>query len=131
MIVGGRTFSVSQLTPLFKFRSAANTILNAQRLSSENILMMLLFSTCIPVMTYACVAVPYSTTQFRSLNVAVSDCVRHIFGYDRWESVQYLIMSMGYPSLTDIFYRLRENFLKYSAYREPNFLAVVVFSSLF
>ena len=82
-------------------------------------------------MTYACEAVPYSTTQFRSLNVAVSDCVRHIFGYDRWESVQYLIMSMGYPSLTDIFYRLRENFLKYSAYREPNFLAVVVFSSLF
>ena len=112
VIVAGKSFSVSQLNPLIKFRSAANTVLNAQRLSSENVLMMLLFSNCIPILTYACEAVSYSTKQFQSLNVAVNDCIRRIFGYNRWESVRYLRISMGYPSLTDVFYRLRENFLK-------------------
>ena len=63
-------------------------------------------------MTYACEAVTYSTKQFQSLNVAVNDCIRRIFGYNRWESVRYLRISMGYPSLTDIFYRLKETFLK-------------------
>ena len=36
VIVAGNTFSVSQLTPLIRLRSAANTILHAQRLSSGN-----------------------------------------------------------------------------------------------
>ena len=113
VLVGGRKFSVSHIPTLIKFRSAANTVLNAQRQSSEIVLMKLLFATCIPIIAYACEAITYSTRQFQALNVAFNDCIRRIFGYNRWESVRFLRLSMGYPSLTDIFHRRKENFLRH------------------
>ena len=63
-------------------------------------------------MTYSCEAISYTTKQFHTLNVALNDCIRRIFGYNRWESVRFLRLSMGYPSITDIFNQRRENFLK-------------------
>ena len=112
VIVAGKTFSCSHIAPLIKFRSAANTVLNVQRQPSETMLMMLLFSTCVPIMTYAIEVVPYSAKQIHSLNVALNDCIRRIFGYNRWENVRFLRISMGYPSITDIFHRRKANFSK-------------------
>ena len=111
MAVAGKSFSTSHFCPLMKFRSAANTILNANRKSTETILMKLLYSSCIPILTYACEALSYTTSQFNSFNVALNDCIRRIFGYNRWESVRFLRMEMGYPSLTNIFYTRRVKFL--------------------
>ena len=62
------------------------------------------------MLTYACKTVSYSTKQFHSFNVALND--RRIFGYNRWESVHFLRLTLGYPSITDIFYRRNEQFLK-------------------
>ena len=112
VVVAGKTFSTSHMSPLIKFRSAANTVLNVQKKPSEQILMKLLYSTCVPVMTYACEAVDYSAKQLHPLNVALNDCIRRIFSYNRWESVCFLRLSMGYPSLTDICIRRRKNFLE-------------------
>ena len=112
VVVAGKAFSSSHVAPLIKFRSAANTVLNVQRRPSENVLMMLLYSTCVPIMTYAFEVVPYSAKQIQSLNVALNDCIRRIFGYNRWESVRYLRLNMGYPSITDIFHRRKANFMK-------------------
>ena len=63
-------------------------------------------------MTYACEATVYTTKQINSLNVALNDCIRRIFSYNRWESVRYLQLSMGYPSYTEILNRRRANFLE-------------------
>ena len=110
IVVAGKHFSTSHLNPLIKFRSAANTVLNAHSKPSEHVLMKLLYSTCVPMLTYACETVSYSTKQFHSFNVALND--RRIFGYNRWESVHFLRLTLGYPSITDIFYRRNEQFLK-------------------
>ena len=112
IVVAGKHFSTSHLNPLIKFRSAANTVLNAHSKPSEHVLMKLLYSTCVPMLTYACETVSYSTKQFHSFNVALNDCIRPIFGYNRWESVHFLRLTLGYPSITDIFYRRNEQFLK-------------------
>ena len=112
VVVAGKHFSTSHMNPLIKFRSAANTVLNVHSKPSEDVLMKLLYASCVPIMTYSCEAISYTTKQFHTLNVALNDCIRRIFGYNRWESVRFLRLSMGYPSITDIFNQRRENFLK-------------------
>ena len=102
-IVSGKTFSTAVLRPLIRFRSSANTILNVPHASSEPVLMKLLYCICIPHLTYACDVISYSVKQMQSLNVALNDCIRKVFGYNRWESVRFLRLSFGYPSVTDIF----------------------------
>ena len=98
-VVAGLTFSASHLKPLIKFRSSANTVLNVNRKPSEQILMKMLYATCIPHLTYAADVIKYSVSQLHSMNVAVNDCIRRIFTFNRWESVRYLRLSFGHPSL--------------------------------
>ena len=102
-VVAGDTISFSTLRPLIRFRCSANTILSAPNRSSENVFMKLLYTICVPNLTYACEAVNYASRQFHPLNVALNDCIRKIFGRDRWESVRFLRNELGYPSLTEIF----------------------------
>ena len=103
-VVAGSTFSTPHLKPLIKFRSSANTILNIQRKPSEQVQLKLLYSMSVPNVTYASEVLHYSTKQMQMINVALNDCLRRIFGYNRWESVRFLRLSSGYPSITDIFH---------------------------
>ena len=109
-VVGGETISFSTLRPLMRFRCSANTILNAPTTSSEIVSMKLLYTICVPNLTYACEALNYTVAQFQPLNVAINDSLRKIFGYNRWESVRYLRQLLGYPSLTDIFHSRLQKF---------------------
>ena len=105
--VAGKIFSTSHLKPLIKFRSAANTVLNVNRKPSEQILMTMLYATCIPHFTYASDVVQYSTSQMHSMNMAVNDCIRRLFTFNRWESERYLRQSFGYPSLSETFEKIQ------------------------
>ena len=111
-VVGGNTFSTSHLKPLIKFRSAANTVLNVHQKPSEPILMKMLYATCVPHLTFASDVIQYSASQIQPLNVALNDCIRRIFSYNRWESVRYLRLSFGFPSLIEIFENRSRKFLK-------------------
>ena len=105
-VLAGPCFSTSHLKPLINFRSSANTVLNVNRKPSEQILMKMLYATCIPHLTYAIDVIQYSVNQMHSMTVALNDCIRRIFTYNRWESVRYLRISFGYPSLTEIFKKI-------------------------
>ena len=48
----------------------------------------------------------------QQLNVALNDSIRRIFTYNRWESVRFLRLSFGYPSLIEIFENRSRKFLK-------------------
>ena len=111
-ILAGTQFTTSHLKPLVKFRSAANTVLNVHHRPSEQILMKLLYATCVPHLTYASDVIQYSASQMQPLNVALNDCIRRIFTYNRWESVRFLRLSFGYPSLIEIFENRSRKFLK-------------------
>ena len=111
-VVAGATFTTSHLKPLISFRSTANTILNVHQRPSEQILMKMLYAACVPHLTYAADVVQYSAAQMQQLNVALNDCIRRIFTYNRWESVRFLRLSFGYPSLTEIFDNRSRKFVK-------------------
>ena len=107
-VVAGSKFTTSNLKPLIKFRSSANTILNTRL--SEHVQLKLLYSMCVPNVTYASEVLQYSSKQMHMINVALNDCLRRIFSYNRWESVRFLRLSSGYPSITDIFHQRSRRF---------------------
>ena len=70
--------------------------------------MHLLFTNCIPVITYACNVKQFSATDMRDLNTAINDAIRKIFSFNRWESVRALREGCGYQSIYDIFAKAKQ-----------------------
>ena len=72
--------------------------------------MKLLYSACVPIITYASDVITFPCKEMRSLHVAVNDAIRKIFSYHRWESIRTLRESLGYLSITDIFAKRKRIF---------------------
>ena len=77
---------------------------------SEEVMLHLLYSSCIPVLTYACAVKEYPSRQMQDCCTAMNDALRFLFGYNRWESVRTLRQSFGYKSLVEIFHRAKSKF---------------------
>ena len=102
--------SESQKAFLKRISGCEDHNLVMREIISEIVSMKLLYTMCVPNLTYACEALNYTVAQFQPLNVAINDSLRKIFGYNRWESVCYLRQLLGYPSLTDIFHSRLQKF---------------------
>ena len=98
-----RSFSCSVKKARCAFYRSSNSILNVIRCPRTEVQMKLLYSICIPNLTYACEVVSYKDKEMRSLHTAANDAIRKIFGYNRWESIRSLRESCGYLSITEIF----------------------------
>ena len=72
--------------------------------------MKLLYSVCIPIITYASDVITFPYKDMHSLHVAVNDAIRRIFSYQRWESIKTLRESFGYLSVTDLFAKRKRTF---------------------
>ena len=93
--------------------------------SSEHVLMKFLYAIRVPTLTYACDAFPYSNKQLNSMNIALNDSIRRVFTYNRWESVTYLRLVFGFPSLVEIFHQRTQRFLKLiPRTRNPTLVAI-------
>ena len=58
-----------------------NSILNVLSGPSELVQMKLLYSTCVPILTYASDVVCFPGKEMQLLHVAVNDAIRRIFSY--------------------------------------------------
>ena len=83
-----------------------HTVINVNHKSYEQILMKMLYATCISHLVYASDVIQYSVNRIHSMTVALNDCILRAFTYNRWESERYLRISFGYPSLTEIFKKI-------------------------
>ena len=79
-------FRFSCKNDLRSFRSSANSILSAVKKPSEQIFMQLLYSICVPILTYATEIKEFSCADMLECHVALNDAIRRVFGYNRWES---------------------------------------------
>ena len=96
-------FYCSASKPRTSFFRSSNSILNVLKKPSVRVLMRLLYSICVPNITYACDVVNYYHNDKESLHIALNDAIRRIYSYNRWESIRTLRQSMGYLSVTEIF----------------------------
>ena len=101
-VQSGNNFASSFTKPLCSFRCSANTIINVLNGPSNKVMLKLLYSNCVPIMTYACEIRLHSSREMMDMDIALNDCIRKIFTYDRWESTRFLRLSHGYDSITEI-----------------------------
>ena len=109
-ITNDKGFSFSASNDLTKFYRASNSILRAVKQPSEEVLIHLLYSCCIPILSYASAVKDFTSRQMQDCSTAINNALRLIFGYNRWESVRMLRQSFGYPSLVEIFQRAKNKF---------------------
>ena len=111
-IISGKNFSFSAKKELRSFYASFNSLYNAKIKPDEPVMMKLLYSTCLPILTYASDVKFFSTSEMQSCQTAVNNAIRRIFGYNRWESIRQLRQKLGYKDLTTIFHSRKETFLR-------------------
>ena len=105
-----RNICFSCKNDLRSFRSSANSILSTIKKPNEQILMELLYSNCVPILSYATEVKQFSYSDMLECHVALNDAIRRVFGYDRWESIRILRAGFGHKDLYEIFAIRRRNF---------------------
>ena len=118
-ISSGTKLTFSHKPALSSFYRSVNSVLSSMRKPNELVLMHLLYSNCVPCLTYAAEVVEYSSVNMHANNVALNDAIRRIFSYNRWESTRLLRQNLGYPNVPEIFDARRKSFLLKNA-RSPN-----------
>ena len=102
-IDSNKGFSFTAKNEIRSFYRASNSILSAVRKPSEEILIHLLYTNCIPILSYACEIKLFSSREMSDCNTAINNALRRIFTFNRWESVRSLRESFGKRSIYDIF----------------------------
>ena len=106
----GKNVTFSPNTDLRNFYASFNSLFNAYARPSETVLMQLLYSTCIPNLTYAADVKVFTSNEMSKNNTAVNDAIRKIFTFNRWESIRDFRAGLGYPDLYTIFAKRRTSF---------------------
>ena len=76
--------------------------------------MNLLYSNCVPNLTYNCEVKDvssFSSRELQDLNTALNNAVRRIFSYNKWESTRHLRQHLNFPNVIEIFRNRRMKFL--------------------
>ena len=110
--VSGSTVSFSTSNELRAFYASCNSILRSIKKPNELVLMNLLYTNCVPNLTYGSEVKELSCAEMNKCNVALNDSIRKIFTYNRWESTRQLRQQLKYPNIYEIFNSRKRNFLK-------------------
>ena len=73
--------------------------------------MQLLYSNCVPKLTYGAAVKDLSAAEKHKYNVAVNNAVRRIFGFWHWQSIRQLREVYKYDSIEIVFAKARKRFL--------------------
>ena len=111
-IVSGKCVSFTARPDITSFYRAANSVLNVLSDAHEDVLMSLLYTNCIPILSYACDVKEYSSSDMTNCNTAINSIIRKIFGFAHRQSVRTLREISGYKSIYTIFSNSRSKFLQ-------------------
>ena len=79
------TFSYDSKNDIRNFYRSANSILNVLKKPDECVLMHLLYTNCVPILTYACAVKKYPSREMQDCTTALNNSIRRIFTYNTWE----------------------------------------------
>ena len=107
----GKVLSFPATTTIRSFHRAANSILYNRVKPSNIVLMKLLFTNCVPIITYASSVREFSAADMYRCHVAVNNAIRKVFTFAIWQSIRHLRISHGYKSIYELFSSAKANFL--------------------
>ena len=111
-LISGKSFLCSCDEELSSFYRSVNSVLNVQGKPSDDIMMRILYTVCVPTLLYACEAKDPRPGDLTRLNTAVNKAIRKIFGFSYWQGVREMRSLFEYESVTEIFAKRRSNFLQ-------------------
>ena len=100
---------------------ATNSIFYGRIKPDKRVLMRLLYSTCVPISTYAwiaCAVKDYSAADMLRCHVAIN-AIRKIVSFAVWQSIRHVRMSYGFDSIYELFEKAECKFRK-SASKSSN-----------
>ena len=109
-LTAAKSLSFSPKRDLSNFYSSFNSIHNSHTRPSELVLMSLLYSNCVPCLTYAADVKNLPASDMSKCNSALNNAIRRIFGFNQWESIRTLRSQFGYPDIYTIFEKRRLSF---------------------
>ena len=109
-IVSSTHFKLSIHEDLCGFFASANSILSSMHKPPETVLMQLLYSNCIPRLTYGAAIKQLNASEKQQFNVAVNNAIRRIFGFRRWQSIRQLRECYGYKPIEVMFAQAKSRF---------------------
>ena len=110
-ILSGTKLKFSSTECMRGFFGSVNSIMTLLTKPTENVLMQLLYSNCVPKLTYGAAVKDLTASEKNQYNVAVNNAVRRIFGFRYWQSIRQLREFYGYESIDIIFAKARKRFL--------------------
>ena len=81
LIQAGKQFSFSSKNDLRSFYCSTNSILSVLKKPNEQVSLRLLFTNCVPILTYASEVKSFSASEMTQCNVALNNAIRKIFSY--------------------------------------------------
>ena len=109
-IVSGTHFKFSINEDLCGFFGSANSILSCMKQPRENVHLQLLYSNCVPRLTYGAAVKDPTAREKHRLNVALNNAIRRIFGFRRWESIRHLREFYHFDSIEIMFAKAKKRF---------------------
>ena len=129
VLCAGKALSFSPISTIRSFHRAANAILYSHVKPDNAVLLKLLYSNCVPIITYACAVREFSASDMYRCHVAVNNAIRKIFSFRVWQSIRELRISHGFKSIYEIFSLARTKFLK-NATASSNSIVSHLFSAV-
>ena len=112
------------------FHRAANSILYSPVKPDKRVLLRLLYTNCVPIITYACSVKEYSTADMYRCHVAVNNAIRKIFSFAMWQSIREVRVCNGYRSVYELFAAAQNKFLANAAHSSNKIVAFLASSFL-
>ena len=109
-IIAGNHLSFSTNEDLRGFFGSVNSVLSCVSKPKENVLMQLLYSNCVPKLTYGAAVKDLNASEKNQFNVAISTAIHRIFGFRMWQSIRQIREFYGYDAIEVIFAKAKRRF---------------------
>ena len=102
-ICGGRTLTFPADNVIRSFHRAANAILFSRVKPRQEVLLKLLYTNCVPIVSFACAVRIFRSVDMNRCHVAINNAIRKIFSFATWQSIRHLRIMHGFKSIYEIF----------------------------
>ena len=103
-------FKFSVIEDLRGFFGSVNSVLSSVRKPTENVLMHLLYSNCVPKLTFGSEIKELNASQMNQFNVALNTAIRRIFGFRQWQSIRQIREVYSFASVESLFEKAKKRF---------------------
>ena len=109
-LVSGDCLNFTARYDIVNFFRATNAITSVLNEAHEHTMLYLIYSNCVPILTYASNVKLLSSDEMLQCNKALNDALRKVFGFRDWRSIRVLREIFKFKSITDIFCKNQRRF---------------------